>query len=224
METLFKHEDGRWTDFRKILGNSKDKEKAISEIRKIIISYHVDGFVGTSEFEKIVQIYQEYLQEEKDFDNYRENPENFVKDFVKHFPLFGLTEAFKKFKTKTQVEEYEEKAVVAFADIFTTSTLNEAVIKSKCQDQRLQQKCDPPSSDIDNDAFEKALAEAEFRKSPTWVKQIVEKCNIHNHTETCRKYGDSCRFDFAQFPIWETLLTRPFVKFGEDEENLWNIL
>ena len=114
--------------------------------------------------------------------------------------------------------------MITFANTFTTSTLNEAVIRSKCQDKELQKSCEQPSeivADSSENSYKKAISEAEYQKSPAGVKQIVQKCNIHNHSQSCRKYGDECRFDFPLYPIWETIMTRPFRIFGENEENSW---
>ena len=41
------------------------------------------------------------------------------------------------------------------------------------------------------------------------VAQIVSEVNVHNHTRTCRKYNDSCRFQYPRFPTNETVIAKP---------------
>ena len=97
METLYKHEDGRWTNFDNVLGNSADKLQTFNIIEKALQNYFKDGYVTSSELQKIAEIYHKYLQDENDKETLEENPDDFMQNFVSHFPLFRLTEAFKKF-------------------------------------------------------------------------------------------------------------------------------
>ena len=39
---------------------------------------------------------------------------------------------------------------------------------------------------------------------------IVNSVNIHSHTQTCKKYLTVCRFNFGKYPVWKTLISKPF--------------
>ena len=41
------------------------------------------------------------------------------------------------------------------------------------------------------------------------VAQIAREVNVHNHTKTCRKYNNSCRFNYPRFPTNETIIAKP---------------
>ena len=47
----------------------------------------------------------------------------FQESLLSRFPLYGLSSAFKKFQTNEEIEPFEEKAVINFANKFTTCTL-----------------------------------------------------------------------------------------------------
>ena len=49
---------------------------------------------------------------------------------------------------------------------------------------------------------------------------IVKLVNIHHHTRSCRKFGNtSCRFHYPQFPFDETLLAIPAKVIMENVES-----
>ena len=56
-----------------------------------------------------------------------------------------------------------------------------------------------------------------MKKKAADVVNIVKECYIHSHTKSCRKYHTECRFRFAKFPMWKTILTRP-MKTSEDSD------
>ena len=103
METLYFHEDGHWTDLVKLVGNSEEKIEIKVDTRKALKNFYQNGYADSSELMKIIKVHKNYLQDQEDYENSQENPEEFVKQFVNHFPLFGLDEAFKKFKTNTEI-------------------------------------------------------------------------------------------------------------------------
>ena len=41
------------------------------------------------------------------------------------------------------------------------------------------------------------------------VAKIVHEVNVHNHTKTCRKYNDACRFNYPRFPTDKTIIAKP---------------
>ena len=45
------------------------------------------------------------------------------------------------------------------------------------------------------------------------VVKIVEEVNVHHHTKTCRKTSPKCRFRYPKFPVWKTILVRPYLIF-----------
>ena len=98
--------------------------------------------------------------------------EELVQEFIRKFPMYGISSAFKKFQRKENLLHYEEQAIINFANKFTTCTLNAAVIASKTDNEELKRKsCD--------------------------VVKTVKECYIHSHTKTCKKYSSECRFRFA---------------------------
>ena len=54
------------------------------------------------------------------------------------------------------------------------------------------------------------------------VAKIVEEVNKHHHTKTCNKTTPNCRFRYPKFPIWTTILVRPY-KSELDEEKDKNL-
>ena len=51
-----------------------------------------------------------------------------VEAILRKFKFFGICEAFKKFETKEDLLEHEERAVIKFANKFTTVSLNAATV------------------------------------------------------------------------------------------------
>ena len=103
---------------------------------------------------------------------------------LSRFPLYGVSASFTKFQTHENLLEHEEKALIRFADKFTTCTLNQATIESMTDDPSL-------------------------KNTSAEVRDIVMSVNIHNHTRTCTKYLTICRFGFGKFPVWRTLISKP---------------
>ena len=52
------------------------------------------------------------------------------------------------------------------------------------------------------------------------VVRIVKQVNIHGHTKTCRKLIELlCRFGYPKFPIWMTILVKPYeTEFPEEKQ------
>ena len=69
--------------------------------------------------------------------------------------------------------------------------MNESVIASKTEDENLKLK-------------------------PLDVTNLIQKCYIHSHTKTCKKYSSECRFHFPKFPLWKTMLSKP-LRFSKEE-------
>ena len=55
------------------------------------------------------------------------------------------------------------------------------------------------------------------------VVEIVLSVNTHHHTKTCRKGHPKCRFRYPKFPIWETVLVKPYPACEFDEEREKNL-
>ena len=77
----------------------------------------------------------------------------------------------------------EEKALIAFADRFTTCTLN---------------------PDMAAKMIDKTTSHSEGTK----IVQIAEETQKHHHTKTCKKNGPKCRFGMPRYPIWRTMLSK----------------
>ena len=107
-----------------------------------------------------------------------------VDALISRFPFLGISSAFKKFQTHETLLPYEEAAIIKFANKYTTCTLNPASIAEMTEHPDLKEKS----------------------------KEVADICNcvnIHRHSRTCRKYETVCRFNFAKFPIWKTLISKP---------------
>ena len=51
------------------------------------------------------------------------------------------------------------------------------------------------------------------------VVKIVEEVNKHHHTKTC-KPKPKCRFRYPKFPVWKTILVKPYkCEFSEEREH-----
>ena len=51
------------------------------------------------------------------------------------------------------------------------------------------------------------------------VAKIVEEVNKHHHTKTCKPFP-KCRFRYPKFPVWKTILVKPYKsKFQEETEH-----
>ena len=185
--------DGRWVDLESLIRLSGGNMDVKQNLRKVLEAYYVHGKVTKEdEAEKCYKIYRKYFEIDND---QLVTEEMFVEEFLSRFLLYGISSAFKKFQRKGDLLDHEERAIINFADKFTTCTLNEAVIASKTED-------------------------GELKKRSAEVVDIVKRCYIHSHTKTCKKYSFECRFRFAKFPMWRTILTRPMKDTGEDKEAL----
>ena len=40
-------------------------------------------------------------------------------------------------------------------------------------------------------------------------KEVVEQVQTHHHTNSCRKYGTDCRYNFDRYPSRHTIVARP---------------
>ena len=195
MEMTYVDQEGRWMDLDSLI-SSGNKMEVKQELRSLLEEYFVKGTVFKEEdAQKLYGIYKDNFEEDVSKTAIDEHSDQFVDDFLRQFPLFGLSKAFKKFQTKEDLLDHEERAIITFANKFTTCTLNEAVIASKTEDKELKNK----AAD---------------------VVEIVRVCYVHSHTKSCRKYHTQCRFGFAKFPMWRTILTRPLKDTGESGKML----
>ena len=46
---------------------------------------------------------------------------------------------------------------------------------------------------------------------------------MHHHTKTCRKGHPKCRFRYPKFPVWKTILVKPYPYCEFDEERNGNL-
>ena len=96
----------------------------------------------------------------------------------------NLEKAFKKLRKGEKLKRMEDKALIAFADKFTTCTLNP-------------------------DMAAKMIDETMDISEGIKVVGIAEETQTHHHTRTCKKNGPDCRFGIPRCPIWKTILSRP---------------
>ena len=196
MEYTFIDKDGRWGNLDNLLNSTKSKLEIKNEFKRLLNKYFVtEDTIEENDFESILNIYNEVFQTENVEDQIEENRDSFVREFFNRFQLFGLSSAFKKFQTKEDLLQHEERAVIVFTNKFTTCTLNEKEIASRTDDEILK-----------------------IRAAD--VIDIVRKCYIHSHTKSCRKYQTECRFVFPKFPIWKTILSKPIKGPAEEHKAL----
>ena len=191
LELAHVDQNGRWVTFDSLSELSGSKGSLKHSLKTVLEEYHVNGNVKDGNdtdichdiFKKIYEISNDQLVPN----------DKFIEEFVKKFPLYGISSAFKKFQKTEDLLHHEEIAIINFANKFTTCTLNEAFIASKTEDD-------------------------ELKRTSGKVVDTVKKCYIHAHTKTCKKYSSECRVRIAKFPMWRTILTRPMKDRGEDHE------
>ena len=201
MELTYIDDEGRWVNLDSLLKMSGSKKEIKQKLKCVLDSYYVQGNVIEEEdAKKLFELFRNIFETGNSQTLNEEMPDKLFEDFLKRFPLFGLGTAFKKFQTKEDLMEHEERAIINFANKFTTCTLNKHVIEAKTDDKELKNR----AADVVN---------------------IVRECYIHSHTKSCRKYHTECRFRFAKFPMWKTILTRPMKlteKAGEDQKHKYS--
>ena len=181
MEYYVENQNGQWCDLDTILSKSFAENNAKTYIKKMlncICKNKVEDIENMWSKKKIQDLFRVILgvENEKQDLNYH--------DFLKKFPLYGISSAFRKFQTLESLNEYEETAIKSFARKFTTCTLSPTMLEHMTEDSVLKTKSNS-------------------------LLETIKSVNIHNHTRTCRKYDTSCRFGFGKFPIWETLIAKP---------------
>ena len=62
-----------------------------------------------------------------------------------------------------------------------------------------------------------SLCEAEVGKE---VARKAKEVNQHHHTKTCKKGNPKCRFRNPKFPIWKTILVKPYPECEFEEEKV----
>ena len=181
IELTYVDNDCKWFDLDSLIELSECKGDVKQELSRLLAKFNVDKKPIE---ENDAQILHDIFRNIFETDNSQPHIEEGVEDLLKRFPLFGLSSAFKKFQTKEDLMDHEESAIIKFANKFTTCTLNKSVIEAKTEDKELKKR----AADVVN---------------------IIRECYIHSHTSSCRKYHTECRFKFAKFPIWKTILARP---------------
>ena len=126
-------------------------------------------------------------EDDDDSDNETEQEENKPINYES-----DLEKAFRKLRRDEKLKKIERKALVAFADKFTTCTLNP-------------------------DMAAKMIDETTSLSEGIKIVEIVEETQKHHHTKTCKKHGPECRFGMPRFPSWKTVLTKS-LKGKTDEE------
>ena len=194
MEFYFKQENGDWTELNDFLSEKQNTDTEVvsadilqNDLKKLFEKKYVGIPDGGNKFKEDSEDQERHELEDvlsKLFIKNDETKKNDIDTLLSRFPLYGISSAFKKFQTHEPLLPYEETAIINFANKYTTCTLNPASIAARTDDQTLKDK----SSE---------------------VVDICKCVNKHSHTKTCRKYETICRFNFAKFPIWRTLISKP---------------
>ena len=140
MELINIDDDGKWINIDHVLElpTSEALKIKVGIKRLLQLHYNEENGIQGEDFVALEKISDKIFQ--SDVQQTEKSQNNITNKFVKRFPLFGITTAFKKFQSREKLLEYEEKAVIAFANKFTTCTLNEAVIAAKTDDEVLKRK------------------------------------------------------------------------------------
>ena len=199
MEFTFLDDEGKWSDLNRLLKISQnDISKIKVELKRLLNTHFVEeATLEDKDFLSLKNIFTQIFQTECDTEEFNLDENDVCNQLMIHFPFFGVAAAFKKFQTKEDLLDHEEKAIIAFVNKFTTCSLNAAVIASKTDDDDLKRMADK-------------------------VIEIVRNVHIHRDTKSCRKYQTKCRYGFPRFPMWRTLITRPLEVSGEDGTALKN--
>ena len=87
------------------------------KIKSIIHKFHTEeDSLDTEDEESLYYFFYNVVQTNKEINSHEE--------LISRFPLYGLASAFKKFQTNEELKQFEEEAVIKFADKFTVCTLN----------------------------------------------------------------------------------------------------
>ena len=140
MELINIDDDGKWINIDHVLElpTSEALKIKVGIKRLLQLHYNEENGIQGEDFVALEKISDKIFQ--SDVQQTEKSQNNITNKFVNRFPLFGITTAFKKFQSREKLLEYEEKAVIAFANKFTTCTLNEAVIAAKTDDEVLKRK------------------------------------------------------------------------------------
>ena len=101
---------------------------------------------------------------------------NFTSDILLNtFQFFGLKSAFKKFQTLDDLEEYEERAVINFANTFTSVTLSPALVGKKVSDIAKAVNCHRHTKSCRK---YNTSCRFFFPKFPVWTTLIASPCKL----------------------------------------------
>ena len=126
MEFQFSDNKGKLADFDDLFekGNAEDEYLKMT-LKEMLKDTFVDGFVLSAEQEKaLLTFYRKYIETEDLTNEMEKDAMVFFYNFLKRFPMYGLSSAFKKFQSNEELLPHEEDAVIQFSDKFTTCTLN----------------------------------------------------------------------------------------------------
>ena len=193
MEYFIEDYEGNWLDLDDTLTKRFAEKKAKQDIKDIL-----DCICHGNTENLDLKWDQKYIQDLfKLVFGFSEDITLTYSNILERFPLYGLSSAFRKFQTLETLYEHEENAIKNFAKKFTTCTLNPAMLAHMTEDSVLKKKS-------------KSLLDT------------VKSVNIHSHTKTCRKYDTSCRFGFGKFPIWETLIAKPYTLLSKETQDKYS--
>jgi hypothetical protein len=101
------------------LFNENENEIMRDKILAVLKSFYVDKTTLSAEHIEAVREFSKSKLKDGKCD---------VEAILRKFKFFGICEAFKKFETKEDLLEHEERAVINFANKFTTVSLNAATV------------------------------------------------------------------------------------------------
>ena len=123
MEYNFEDKDGNWKKMDDLLNKKgiSEKSKLQHHLKVLLSRKHQEPKNMQAQHE--CQVNDNELEASTDelCEVFSNTNENLDKDtLLLRFPLYGISTAFKKFQTREPLLPYEEKAMIRFADIFTT--------------------------------------------------------------------------------------------------------
>ncbi len=88
-------------------------------------------------------------------------------------------------------------------------------------EDKLKEYKEPNSNAFDSDKIPQLidnLITCSLPQDDDKLRKIVEDVQTPNHTKTCRKYNDTCRFGYPRFPSIRTIVSKPLRTDKDDKD------
>ena len=62
------------------------------------------------------------------------------------------------------------------------------------------------------------IVSCKIPKDDEKFKEVVEQVQTHHHTNSCRKYGTECRYNFDRYPSRRTIIAQTLSDENDEKE------